>query len=183
MKILKAGYKIRSARCEELTLLSSIELSAAKLFLDTSFSFLVNAAPLPLDFVQQRFKAGQVWVAADPRDVVVGYAVTQEVDDILYLQQIDVDPAHGRRGIGSALIDAIFVWAKLQGYAVISLSTFRDIPWNAPFYSKLGFCLLDKSELTSGFQRIRAQEAEAGLPIAERIIMQCELSKCPVINT
>lgn len=177
MKILKAGYKIRSARCEELTLLSSIELSAAKLFLDTSFSFLVNAAPLPLDFVQQRFKAGQVWVAAAPRDVVVGYAVTQEVDDTLYLQQIDVDPAHGRRGIGSALIDAIFVWAKLQGYAVIFLSTFRDIPWNAPFYSKLGFCPLDESELTSDFQRIRAQEAEAGLPIAERIIMQCELSK------
>lgn len=44
MKILKAGYKIRSARFEELTLLASIELSAAKLFLDTPYSFLVNAA-------------------------------------------------------------------------------------------------------------------------------------------
>jgi ribosomal protein S18 acetylase RimI-like enzyme len=177
MKILKAGYKIRSARFEELTLLSSIELSAAKLFLDTPYSFLVNAAPLPLDFVQQRFKAGQVWVAVDPHDMVVGYAITQEVDATLYLQQIDVEPTYGCRGIGSALVDTIFVWAKLQGYPSVSLSTFQDIPWNAPFYLKLGFRVLDGSELTAGFQQIRLQEAEAGLPIAERVIMQCELSK------
>ncbi|MBD2743775.1 GNAT family N-acetyltransferase [Coleofasciculus sp. FACHB-1120] len=105
MKILKAGYQIRSARFEELTLLSAIELSAAKLFLDTPYSFLVNAAPLPLDVVQQRFKAGQVWVAVDPHDMVAGYAITQEVDATLYLQQIDVEPTHGRRGIGSALVN------------------------------------------------------------------------------
>jgi GNAT superfamily N-acetyltransferase len=175
MKILKAGYKIRSARSEELTLLSSIELSAAKLFLDTSYSFLVDAAPLPLDFVQQRFKAGQVWVAAFPCDAVVGYALTQEVDATLYLQQIDVEPTHGRRGIGSSLVNTVLVWAKLQGYQAVTLSTFRDIPWNAPFYLRLGFHILDESKLTAGFQHIRLQEAEAGLPIAERVIMQCQL--------
>jgi GNAT superfamily N-acetyltransferase len=177
MKILQAGYEIRSARFEELVLLASIELAAAKLFLDTPYSFLVNAAPLPLDFVQQRFKVGQVWVAADSRDGVVGYALTQEVDATLYLQQIDVDPAHGRRGIGAALVNTVLAWAKRQGYSVMALSTFRDIPWNSPFYSKLGFHVLGESELTAGFQHIRLQEAEAGLPIANRVIMQCVLSK------
>ncbi|HEY9664954.1 MAG TPA: GNAT family N-acetyltransferase, partial [Allocoleopsis sp.] len=118
MKTLKARYKIRSARFEELALLASIELAAAKLFLGTPYSFLVNAAPLPLDLVQQRFKAGQVWVAADSRNGVVGYALTQEVDATLYLQQIDVDPAHGRRGIGSALVNTVLAWAKRQGYSV-----------------------------------------------------------------
>ncbi len=177
MKILQAGYEIRSARFEELVLLASIELAAAKLFLDTPYSFLINAAPLPLDFVQQRFEAGQVWVVADSRDGIVGYALTQEVDATLYLQQIDVDPAHGRRGIGSALVNTVLAWAERQGYSVMALSTFRDIPWNAPFYSKLGFHVLDESELTSGFQHIRLQEAEAGLPIANRVIMQCVLSK------
>ncbi|HEY9599070.1 MAG TPA: GNAT family N-acetyltransferase [Cyanophyceae cyanobacterium] len=177
MKTLKARYKIRSARFEELALLASIELAAAKLFLGTPYSFLVNAAPLPLDLVQQRFKAGQVWVAADSRNGVVGYALTQEVDATLYLQQIDVDPAHGRRGIGSALVNTVLAWAKRQGYSVMALSTFRDIPWNAPFYSKLGFYILNESELTAGFQHIRLQEAEAGLPVANRVIMQCVLSK------
>ncbi|HEY9641246.1 MAG TPA: GNAT family N-acetyltransferase [Coleofasciculaceae cyanobacterium] len=175
MKILQTGYKIRSARFEELTLLSAIELAAARLFLDTPYAFLVHAAPLPLDFLKQQFEAGQVWVAADLQDRVVGYAVTQEVDATLYLQQIDVVPAHMRQGIGSALVNTVVAWAKRQGYSVMALSTFRDIPWNAPFYSKLGFCPVDESELTAGFQQIRLQEAEMGLPILERVIMQREL--------
>ncbi|MBI4783853.1 MAG: GNAT family N-acetyltransferase [Oscillatoriophycideae cyanobacterium NC_groundwater_1537_Pr4_S-0.65um_50_18] len=175
MKKLEPGYQIRSAHIEELPLLSGIELSAARLFLNTPYSFLVQADPLPLDYVQQRFAAGQVWVAADLHNRIVGYAVTQEVDATLYLQQIDVEPAHARRGIGSALVMIVLAWAKLQGYAFLSLSTFRDIPWNAPFYSKLGFCPLDESNLTPGFQQIRLQEAEAGLPITERVIMQREL--------
>src|SRR5687768_6397452 len=130
MKILESGYTVRSARVEELTLLAHIERSAASLFLDTSYSFLVDDEPLSLDFVRQRFQAGQVWVAVNPHDVVVGYAITREVENALYLQQIDVDPEHGRKGLGSALVDAVCSWAKLHGYRAVTLSTFRDIPWN-----------------------------------------------------
>jgi GNAT superfamily N-acetyltransferase len=179
MKPLEPGYQIRSARVEELAQLAAIEQSAAGLFRHTCYSFLVEAAPLPLDFVQQRFQAGQVWVAIALPAGVVGYAITQAIDGTLYLQQIDVDPAHGRRGIGSALISAVSLWASHQGYCTLSLSTFRDIPWNAPFYAKLGFQMLDDSELSVGFQQIRRQESIAGLPIAHRVIMQC--SKLPIL--
>jgi GNAT superfamily N-acetyltransferase len=175
MKIIESGYTIRSARAEELTLLAQIEQSAANLFLDTPYAFLVNSEPLSLDFIQQRFRAGQVWVAITPNNIVVGFAITREVDDTIYLQEMDVDPAHGRRGIGSALVETVCDWAKLQGYQTISLSTFRDLPWNAPFYSKLGFQMLDESELSIGFKQIRLQEMEAGLPISNRVIMHREL--------
>lgn len=175
MKTLEPGYKIRSARVEELTLLTQIEALAAVRFLNTPYAFLVEADSLPLDFIQQRFQAGQVWVAVDQQDRVVGYAVTREVDRTLYLQEIDVVPAHGQRGLGSALVHYVRAWAKQSHYDVMSLSTFRDIPWNVPFYSKLGFRILDESELTAGFQQIRRQEDEAGLPISERVIMHCEL--------
>lgn len=60
MRILESGYKIRSARVEELTLLYDIENSAGRLFLDTPYAFLVNDEQLQLNFVQQRFQAGQV---------------------------------------------------------------------------------------------------------------------------
>ncbi len=171
MKILELGYQIRSARVEELSLLSHIEQSASCLFLDTPYFFLVDANPLPLDFVQQQFQAGKVWVAVDRQDVVVGYAIAREVEDTLYLQQIDVTPDRGHRGIGSALVDTVCAWAKHHGYRIVSLSTFRDIPWNAPFYSKLGFRPLDEAELTTGFQQLRLKELAAGLPISERVIM------------
>jgi GNAT superfamily N-acetyltransferase len=93
-------------------------------------------------------------VAVDRHEAVVGYAIACEVDETLYLQQIDVAPQHGRRGIGSALVGAACAWAKHHSYCIVSLSTFRDIPWNAPFYSKLGFCPVDEAELTTGFQQI-----------------------------
>jgi GNAT superfamily N-acetyltransferase len=180
---VELGYTIRSARAEELTLLAQIERSAAVLFLDTPYAFLANDEPLSIDFVRQRFQVGQVWVAVDKQDVVIGFAITREVDDIIYLQEMDVDPAHGRRGLGSALVNTVCNWAKLQGYGEILLSTFRDLPWNAPFYAKLGFQILDESELpilqrrgfAKGFQQIRRQELEAGLPISERVMMSCEL--------
>jgi GNAT superfamily N-acetyltransferase len=125
--------------------------------------------------VQQRFQAGQVWVAVDRDDVVVGFAITREVDRTIYLQEMDVDPKHGQRGIGTALIETISDWAQFHRYDTISLSTFSDLPWNAPFYAKLGFRMLEESELTIGFQQIRRQELEAGLPISERVIMDCQL--------
>jgi predicted N-acetyltransferase YhbS len=162
---------IRLARIEELPLLARIERASAVLFLDTPYAFLVDAEPLPLDFVRQQFRSGLVWVAVDLHQTVVGCAIAREVDGTLYLQQIDVAPESGRKGIGSALVAAVCERAIHQGYRIVSLSTFRDIPWNAPFYAKLGFRPVDEAELTTGFQQIRLQEVEAGLPISERVIM------------
>jgi predicted N-acetyltransferase YhbS len=176
MKILESGYRIRTALLEELPRLSQLERAAAGRFLDTPYGFLVDGDPLSLDFIQQQWQAGAVWVAVDQREVVVGYAIAREVADTLYLQQIDVAPEHGRRGIGSALVTTVCAWAKQQDYAIVSLSTFRDIPWNAPFYSNLGFCPVDEADLTTGFQQLRRKELADGLPISDRIIMYCTLS-------
>jgi predicted N-acetyltransferase YhbS len=176
MKILKLGYRIRAARIEELSLLAHIEQSASILFLDTPYAWLATAESLPLEFVQQQFHAGLVWVAVDLHETVVGYAVAGEVDQTLYLQQIDVLPKHGHRGIGSALVNTICEHATQQDYEIVSLSTFRDIPWNAPFYSTFGFSPVAETELTPGFQQIRLKELAAGLPIADRIIMHRNIS-------
>jgi hypothetical protein len=69
------------------------------------------------------------------------------------------------------LVNTVCTWAQQQGYGILSLSTFRDILWNAPFYTKLGFCPVDETKLTNSFQQIRLKELEAGLPISERVIM------------
>jgi GNAT superfamily N-acetyltransferase len=172
---LKSGYTIRSAQIEELPQLSKIERAAAIRFRDTPYAFLADGEPLPIEFIQQRFQAGQVWVAVDRDDIVIGFAITREVDRTLYLQEIDILPDYGQRGIGTVLIETVQAWGKGSGYAVMSLSSFRDLPWNAPFYAKLGFRILDEAELTPGFHQIRKHEREAGLPIADRVIMHCQL--------
>jgi GNAT superfamily N-acetyltransferase len=175
----QSHYAIRPARAEELPQLARIEQSAAARFLDTPYAFLAHGEPLPLEVVQQWFQAGQVWVVvertATAAESLVGYAMTRDLEGALYLQEIDVLPEHGQQGLGSALIDTIVIWAKQQGYAVMLLSTFRHIPWNAPFYAKRGFQILGQSMLTAGLCQIRQQEHQAGLPIAERVIMRRQL--------
>ena len=48
-------------------------------------------------------------------------------------------PDYGRRGIGRALLRAAVDWAATRGYDELSLATYRDVPWNAPFYASEGF--------------------------------------------
>jgi GNAT superfamily N-acetyltransferase len=175
-RINHSHYTIRPARAEELPQLARIEQSAAARFLDTPYAFLAHGESLPLEMVQQWFQVGPVWVVVERTarvgEAVVGYAITRDLEGALYLQEIDVLPEHGQQGLGSALLDTIVIWAKQQGYAVMLLSTFRDIPWNAPFYAKRGFQILDEAALTAGLRQIRQQESQAGLPIAERVIMR-----------
>lgn len=175
MNTFLPGYKIRPARIEDLPTLAEIERAAATLFCDTPYAFLVDAKALPLDFVTQQFRAGRVWVAVGDRDSVVGYAIAQDVEGNAYLQQIDLHPSYGRRGIGRGLVEQVCLWAKHQNYSRIFLSTFLHIEWNAPFYMKLGFQVMAEVDLPTGFQQIRRQEAEAGLPIARRAILYREL--------
>jgi predicted N-acetyltransferase YhbS len=89
---------------------------------------------------------------------------------------MDVWPAHGRRGLGSRLLLHVCDWARAEGYAAVTLSTFRDVPWNGPFYRKHGFKDLPSAQWTPGMRLIREQEAEHGLDVGARVFMRCELT-------
>ncbi len=56
-----------------------------------------------------------------------------------HLEQLSVDPDHVRHGIGRALLRAACAWARDAGYDEITLATYRDVPWNGPFYKSEGF--------------------------------------------
>jgi hypothetical protein len=75
------------------------------------------------------------------------------------------------------LIEAARRWTAGQGYEVIRLSTFVNIEWNAPYYTRLGFCILAEDELGPGLLEVRREEAEAGLDVARRVFMTCPAGK------
>jgi GNAT superfamily N-acetyltransferase len=168
---LSDRYSIRSPRVEDLPVLQQIEQNAAKLFAQTPYAFIADGESLPIEVLQTHLDRGTMWVAVTDRDLPVGFAIASVVDGTAYLQEIDVDPAYGKQGIGRKLVETVCLWTKEHNYSITSLSTFIDIPWNAPFYAKLGFEIVDESKLTPGFQAIRQKEADAGLAIAHRAIM------------
>jgi N-acetylglutamate synthase-like GNAT family acetyltransferase len=83
-----------------------------------------------------------------------------------------VHPEHQGHGIGRELIAYVDRWAAGQQIPALTLSTFRSLPWNGPYYARLGFSEVPETELTPGLVRIQAAEAAFGLDPAERIFMR-----------
>ncbi len=173
---ITSRYRIRPARYTDLDHLAGIEKRAAQRFRETTYAHLAEGEPMPWVKLYDRFLNGQVWVVyPEGETCLVGFAVVRELDQTAYLEEIDVDPRHGRRGIGRRIVETVLQWSKQEGYPVVTLSTFRSIPWNAPFYLKMGFRTWEDRDLSPGFQLIRQQEKAAGLPLYDRVIMYRDL--------
>jgi GNAT superfamily N-acetyltransferase len=90
----------------------------------------------------------------------VGFASVEIVDGVAHLWQLSVHPAAARRGRGGMLLEAVCQWAASNGYPAITLTTFRDVPWNGPFYARHGFRVID--DLSPGLRLIRDHERQIG---------------------
>jgi GNAT superfamily N-acetyltransferase len=106
----------------------------------------------------------------------VGFALCGEMDGHAHLFEMDVVPEHGRRGIGSALLESACNEAAMRGFAAMTLTTLRDVPWNAPFYAKRGFAELPGTEWGQGLREIVARERMLGFPMQLRVVMRRELA-------
>lgn len=104
-----------------------------------------------------------------------GFALCGQVDAKAHLFEIDVLPEHGRRGIGSGLLEAVCSEAAARGYAAMTLTTLRDVAWNAPFYARHGFVELKETLWGEQLQRIVRNERMLGFPKELRLVMQREL--------
>jgi N-acetylglutamate synthase-like GNAT family acetyltransferase len=103
----------------------------------------------------------------------VGFAHVEVLEpNAAHLEEIDVHPAHGRRGLGTKLVMHVCDWATAAGYEAVSLSTFRDVPWNMPFYARLGFTVVPDSELGSALRAVVDDERRRGLDPSRRVVMQ-----------
>ncbi len=166
------NYVIRPARPNDLPALPAIERAAASIFRATPFAFV---ADFPLASEAIDADREQIWVAVTADDRPVGFALAHPLDGCAYLHELDVHPEHARRGLGRRLVHAVAAWGHQTGTAAVTLATFRDIPWNGPFYARLGFRALPDDELSPGLRAIRQAEAEGGMPVEHRVFMRLDL--------
>ena len=163
---------IRPVQPEEFPLLSRIEDRAGVLFEQIGMHLAagVNVADrgeLPLAaFVAGEPPVGFVWVVS-----CCGQA---------HIEELAVLPSHGRRGIGGSLLEAACRWAGSSGYRQVTLCTFRDVPWNGPFYRSAGFVELEEDEWCPELAEVRAAERAAGLDeLSPRVAMIRRLHTAP----
>ena len=167
---------IRVPRIDELELLREIERAAGRLFAQVDLAGVAAHEPESVEALAQYTRTGRAWVVVSDVDDPVGYAVVDIVGGLAHLEQLSVHPDHGRKGLGAMLLEHVCRWAQERRYAAITLTTFAEVAWNAPFYAQHGFRVLTDDELGPELGALRAHEAELGLDPTRRVCMRRELA-------
>ncbi|MFG2427679.1 GNAT family N-acetyltransferase [Streptomyces sp. NPDC048590] len=167
--------RIRSVDIDELPLLQDIERAAGECFREIGMPEVADDEPPSVGQLAGHLRRGLVRAAVDRADVPVAYLIAGQVDGALHVEQVSVHPGHARNGIGRALLDRATVHAEAEGLAALTLTTFGDVPWNAPYYRRIGFRTLDESEIGPGLGEIRRLESAHGLDRWPRVCMRREV--------
>jgi GNAT superfamily N-acetyltransferase len=160
------SWDVRVASPDEFELLRQIELDADQLYETVGIGPFLNS-----EEEDHLAAAAVVLVTGTP---AVGFACVEIVDEVAHIWQLSTHPRASRQGRGRALVGAVCDWARANGYRAVTLTTFRDVPWNGPFYARLGFRAID--DLTPGLLAIRDHERAIGDDnFGPRIAMRKEL--------
>ena len=168
---MNSGYIITSARERDIGFLAAIERAAAKLLIGHAPEAVLQETT-GQDVLEKAQRVGHLWVAL-AADAPVGFAHVEVLEPhAAHLEEIDVHPEHGRRGLGTKLVMHVCDWATGVGYEAVSLRTFRDVPWNMPFYARLGFTVVPDSALSSALRAVVDDERRRGLDPSRRVVMR-----------
>ncbi len=167
---------VRPARDDDLAVCQEIERAAGRLFAPLGMTLVAEDDPPSLEELRSFQRDNRAWVRTDGQDRPVAYLVAGVVDGCAHLEQVTVHPDAAGRGLGQELIEHLVGWARQHELPAVTLTTFADVPWNGPYYERLGFRVLDPGQLSPALRRIRREEAARGLDRWPRIAMRLDLA-------
>lgn len=164
-------WSLRLARIEDAEAMRGIEARAARIFAEVEgLAERAGGETVSPERLRRYIRKGHCLVAHE-EGTLIGFIVTEPFGRELHVWEFDVDPDHQRRGIGAGLLRAAMIDARNSGFKAITLTTFRDVPWNAPFYEKLGFEEVTALDAHPRLAGELAVEADLGLPAERRCAM------------
>lgn len=165
-------YRIRPARAEEAALLPEIERDAARRFHTVDMPKIAEGDPLPVWRFADYIADGRALVCTSAADQPIGFLIWDIYDGDAYIHELDVMTAHAGHRLASRMIDAMAAEAAKRSLMALSLTTFRTVPWNAPYYARLGFRILEPGEIGPELRMEIMRQREYGLDISARVAMR-----------
>lgn len=174
-------YVILWAGQEHLPFLPGIEDAAGGLFALEDLPEPARSTSLSSKEFESALKRELLWVVVgEGTDFPVAFLMAGVLDGCLHIVEVDVHPDHGRRGVGSCLLDHVLGVARQSGFEAVTLTTFEHLAWNAPFYARHGFQAVRADELSEGLARVL--EKESALGMRRRIAMRKDLRGCDSVE-
>ncbi len=161
---------IRLACPDDLPAVAEVETSAATIFVGTHMDFAANEQPNDPADLLAAIAIGLMWVATDG-DAIAGFVFAEPCDVGLYVRELSVAAPYQQRGHGTALMAACIASARTRGDAMLLLTTDRTLAWNAPFYRRLGFAIVEGDAIPAVAQRRLERQFAAGFDPAQRCAM------------
>src|SRR5690554_2529329 len=140
-------YKVGLANYKHIYRLVEVERAAAAMFPDDCLPGKERIATVPVEQLEVACTERRLWTAVTSQRLPVGFAIAAPQSQSVFLQEVSVHPEHQNRGLGRLLIRQVIAWAQQNRFGYVRLTTFEHVPWNAPFYSRLGFRILAESDL------------------------------------
>lgn len=161
---------VRRALEADLARLVVIEAEAGQRFHSVGMPLVARHAPDSAG-LQTALCMQRLWVAqVGPR--VVGYVAATGLDGLAHVAQVSVEQASAGRGIGRRLMEVVEASGRDSGCPATTLTTFHDVPWNAPYYRRLGYRVMTGDEVGPDLAATMASEkAVPGLLPAQRCAM------------
>lgn len=168
----EAAISFRYALPHEANTIRAIEFEAGQRFVSVDMAGIADAAPIALAIVERKIAAREVIVAVDADSTCAGFVMFEPQPARLYIQELDVLTSHAGRRIGAALIEQVVPIARARRLPHLVLSTFRDVPWNAPYYRRLGFEEIPPEQVDAGLIARRNANLARGHDVSKRVYMR-----------
>lgn len=166
--------RVHPTRGTDIDRLEAVERSAATLFRALpDLAWLADDRTAGPEAHARAVAQGLSWVAVDEADQPIGFLIAAEADADLHILELSVSAEHQGRGAGRALMAAARHTAEVRAKQALTLTTFSTVPWNAPFYARLGYAALTFEETPAYLRETLAAEAAHGL--TDRVAMRLTL--------
>ncbi|TVY83090.1 Acetyltransferase [Lachnellula suecica] len=164
-------FGVRRARSSDISLLERVERSASEVFRTVNLGFLANGPTLDPTVLSALAKANHLWIAVNDWDQPIGFLGGENLDGNFHLVEISVAQEFQGRGVGKALMLSMVEQVRREGYRSITLTTYRDVPWNGRWFAKMGFMEVLAQSMGRRYLDILIEEGKYGLDRESRCVM------------
>lgn len=173
LKLAPMTTTLRPARLPDADVLPGVERCAGELFRSVpELAWLADEPVTDAAGHARNIASGSVWVAVADESEVVGFLSAETIDNELHIQELSVSRRFQGQGLGRQLLQTALESARHCGLEAMTLTTFRELPWNEAFYQRFGFETLPADNIGPRLRAVLRNEVDHGLPPSRRCAMR-----------